>query len=102
MEVDYREAVKQALRPFGDYKSLDPRSETVVLFDDHSAHYAVILLGWENGERIYEPLVHVRIHDGRVVVEINTTDDDIDRLLLEAGIPYSALVLNQEEPAPPA
>jgi hypothetical protein len=34
------------------------------------------------------------------VVEINATDTEIDDLLLQAGVPYSALVMDQEEPAP--
>jgi hypothetical protein len=102
MNVDYRTAVKAALRPFSSYTSLDLHTETVTMFDDATANYAVVQLGWEDGDRILLPLVHIRIRDEKVVVEINATDAEIDDLLLQAGIPYSALVLDQEEPASPA
>lgn len=99
MDLDYRDAVKTALRPFGTYTSLEPHMETVTLFDDTTGNYAVAQLGWEHGDRVLLPLVHLRIRDGKVVVEINATDIEIDDLLLQAGVPYQDLILDQEEPA---
>lgn len=100
MGVDYRPIVRQALHPFGDRSHLDLRAETLRLFDDASGCYAVADLIWQDGERLLQPLVLVRVRGDKVVVEINTTDADLDRLLLEAGVPYSNLVLDEEEPAP--
>lgn len=100
MGVDYRPAVRTALYPFGERSHLDPRVETVRLFDDDSGMYAVADLEWYDGERRLQPLVVVRVREGKVFVDVNTTDEELDRLLLAAGVAYGDLVLDEEEPAP--
>jgi hypothetical protein len=96
--MNYAAAIKQELTFYGGRRGLEPRTETVCVFDDTTQNYMLVLLTWENGERISLPMVHIRIKNGKVVIEQNTTDIELDRLLLEAGVPYADLVLGEEAP----
>jgi uncharacterized secreted protein with C-terminal beta-propeller domain len=96
--IAYQNAIKAILTPFTEWTDLDPRTETLCVFDDNTGNYVVVQTGWEDGIRFYQPMVHVRLGDDRVFVLWNATDVDVERLLLEAGIPYANLVLKDEEP----
>jgi hypothetical protein len=96
MARDYRSAVRQALHAFGERTHLDPGTETVRLFDDDSGAYAVADLMWEEGERQLQPLVVVRVREGKVIVDINTTDQEVELMLLAAGVAYTDLVLDEQ------
>lgn len=84
--TQYLSAVKAVLSPLIAWTDLDPRIETLCIFDDTTHNYVVVQTGWEDGERFYHPLIHLRIADERVKILWNTTNLALDHLLLEAGI----------------
>ena len=57
------------------------------VMDDASGHYLLLLVGWEQGERIHQAALHLRLTpEGQIVLEANTTDENIVDRLVRAGI----------------
>ena len=98
MEVEHAKAVKEILSFYGSRRGLEPETETVCVFDDTSHNYLLIFLSWDDGVRVSQTMVHIRIKNGKIIFEHDMTDLEIDRQLLEAGIPFADLVLHEEAP----
>jgi hypothetical protein len=67
--------------------------EVTCLFDDLTAQYALLSLGWMQGERVSGTTLLLRIKDGKVRVEEDWTDAPILDDLIEAGVPKEDIVL---------
>ncbi len=67
--------------------------ELVVVCDDASGNYLVLMLGWEGYNRLDAPVIHIRLKDGKVWLEEDNTDALIAEQLVEAGIPKEEIVL---------
>ncbi len=90
-------AARAVITAFGTWSTLDPRTETVVIADDQSGNYLVVLAGWDGDDPVYHPLVHLRVRGTQVVVLHNATDEEIDRLLLQEGVSYHDIILTPEQ-----
>ena len=96
----YQEIVKGLLeerermaRPF-----LPEGMEVTCLFDDSSAQYALLSVGWMQGERVSGNTLLLRIKDGKIWVEEDGTDAPIADDLVEAGVSCQDIVLGFQPP----
>lgn len=64
-----------------------------LLVDSKRYHYQVVLVGWENRQRVYSPVFHLDIKDGKIWVQQNVSDFDLVQELMDKGIPPSDIVL---------
>lgn len=67
--------------------------EICVICDTVRHHYQLLYIGWQGVRRIFSPIIHVRIHNGKVWIEQDGTEDGIATRLLAAGIPREEIVL---------
>lgn len=67
--------------------------EVCVICDPVRHHYQLLYLGWQGVKRVFSPLIHLRLHNGKVWIEQDGTEDGIATRLLAAGIPREAIVL---------
>lgn len=58
-------------------------------------HFA---LGWERGQRVYCPVFHLDIKDGKIWVQEDATDFDLVGELERRGVPRTDIVLGFQEP----
>jgi hypothetical protein len=77
-------------------------AEVFVALDDESGHYLAFNLDRRHGPWHAQPFLHLRVADGRVIVEHNGTDDDVAALLVAEGVPQEAIVLRWLPADPPA
>ena len=95
----YRDFIKQQIHryveSFGDAKS---DVQEVEVFDDERGHYQWISLGWENGKRAFYTHLYVRLHDGKIWIEKDTTEDGIAMDLVREGVPREDIVLAFQPP----
>lgn len=89
----YRQIVQEVLRE----QTVVPISygnitlETV--FDTDQDHYVVMFTGWNNDNRVYGPLAHIDIIDGKLWIQRDGTAEGLPVLLMEKGVPNDQIVI---------
>ena len=72
---------------------------TVSVFDEASNQYQVLNIGWdESGKRIFQPMIHLELLNGKIWIQENLTDLDIAKVFLEYDIEKSDIVLSLHSP----
>lgn len=96
---EYRTHVQQLLEECkGPRLSLQDEVETQLIIDTKHDHYQLIHVGWENGRRVYAPIIHIDIKGDKVWLQRNMTDQKIAEELVERGIPQDRIVLGFQPP----
>jgi hypothetical protein len=67
--------------------------EVCQIYDDQHQHYQLLYIGWQGDTRVFAPVIHLRIHNGKIWVEHDGTEDGVTEKLLAAGIPRDEIVL---------
>ena len=101
---EYREIIKRLLRERENLArpSLPEGLEVTCLFDDATAQYALLSIGWMQHERVSGTTLLLRIKDGKIRVEEDWTDAPIADDLIEAGVPKEDVILAFHPPEAPA
>ena len=91
----YRELVKECL---GEWEAYIPRArhngvEVQRIFDEANDHYLLLYLGWDKGRRVRDAALHVRLHQGKIWIEVDETEEGIATRLVRAGVPPEDIVL---------
>ena len=70
------------------------------VFDRQLHRYQLLCQGWAAEEkRIFYPVIHIEIIDGKVWIQHNQSDFDIGEALSNHGIPKSQIVLGLYPPS---
>lgn len=72
--------------------------EAETVFDTERDYYQVVHVGWHNQRWIYGCSMHLDIKDGKVWIQHNATELEIDKQLVELGIPKEDIVLGFHPP----
>ena len=84
--AQYRNAIIDSLQADAAMVSDANELESVVVADTNTDNYLLIEVGWEPRGRVHAPLVHIRLRDGRVIIEFDGTEEGITPRLVRAGI----------------
>jgi hypothetical protein len=68
-------------------------SQEMAVFDDERGHYQWLTVGWENGQRAFYTNIYIRLQQGKIWIERDTTEDGIANELLRQGVPREDIVL---------
>lgn len=71
---------------------------TDVIFDEMRDRHMLFKNGWWQDERIRSAIVYVRLHDGKIWIEEDWTEDGIATELLKARVPEEDIVLAFHHP----
>ncbi|MGE3541589.1 MAG: XisI protein [Candidatus Tectimicrobiota bacterium] len=94
----YRACIQRLLTEYAR-KGGDPQVEAQTIFDTVHDHYQVLYNGWQNSRRIFGPVLHLDIKDGKIWIQWNGTEDDIAAALVALGIPKHDIVLGFHSPS---
>jgi hypothetical protein len=94
----YQEYIQQLLTKYAARDSGEDGVEAQTIFDTKHNHYQLIYVGWHNRRRIYGPVMHLDIKDGKIWIQWNGTEDDIAAELVEMGVPKQDIVLGFHTP----
>ncbi len=89
----YREFVQQILT---EHAQLSPTTDTVqaqLIFDTQHHHYQLAYVGWQGDKRVFGPIMHFDIQDGKIWIQYNGTEDSVAERLVEMGVPPSDIVI---------
>jgi hypothetical protein len=94
----YAEIVERVLEAYTTipYAHGDLTCEAV--FDRPHGRFVLITVGWDGGDRIHYPVIHIDIVGGKVWIQADNTDCSIATELVTAGIPKSDIVLAFRSP----
>lgn len=67
--------------------------EEQLLLDRERHHYQLLAVGWEGIKRVYYPVFHIDIKNGKIWVQEDATDFDFIGELEQRGVPKSDIVL---------
>ena len=95
----YRKCLENFLLEYADYGTKRSGLETQVILDITNDHYLLFRTGWDNNRRIHACIFHFDIKDGKIWIQENNTDLEIDRDLEEMGISKKELVIGFHHPS---
>lgn len=97
---EYPVLVKQALAEYASLVNRFPPStyQVVLAFDDEHQQYLVRKLGWNESHRILRTVLHVSLHNGKIWIEEDWTEDGIATYFVEHGVPHDDIVLAFQPP----
>jgi hypothetical protein len=103
MDVDtklnqYRAVLERIIAEQAAITPANGAIETVGICDTHSDIYLVMLLGWDRTRRVLDPIVYLRLRNGKVWVEEDGTDAQLVEQLRAAGIPAADIVIGFHHP----
>jgi hypothetical protein len=94
----YRAILQRIIEEQAAYKPMNGAIETVRICDVVHDHYLVMTVGWDGTHRVLDPVIYLRLHNGKVWVEEDGTDANIVEQLLAAGIPMTDIVIGFHHP----
>lgn len=96
----YQDLVKQFLSEYANMMNSQPVAdlETVLSFDDQHQQYMLLKVGWPQGRRMRQTLLHISLRHNKIQVEEDLTEAGIAAYLLEQGVPPQDIVLSFQPP----
>lgn len=99
----YRQAIKTFLHEYTELRqsanSSNGSSELEIVCDSDNDRYLVLDVGWEQSRRIHNCIFHLDIKDGKIWIQENNTDIEIDQELEMLGITKKDLVIGFHHPS---
>lgn len=91
----YRTILKDLLKHQAEVMRQGPQAEieTELTFDEERDHYLLLRLGWTPEGRLFVPTLYARLHDGKIWIENDWTEEGLATGLLERGVPPEDVVL---------
>ncbi|GAX46146.1 fdxN element excision controlling factor protein [Tolypothrix sp. NIES-4075] len=90
----YRQFVKQILTEHAQIATTT--TDTVkaeLIFDTEHDHYQLAYVGWQGDKRIFGPVMHFDIQDGKIWIQYNGTEESLAERLVEMGVPTNDIVI---------
>jgi hypothetical protein len=89
----YRELVQRILEEYAAIPYANGEYERELVMDREHDRYLLLTLGWEGKRRVYYPVIHIDIRDGKLWIQHDATEDGVARDLIAAGVPKEQIVL---------
>ncbi len=92
----YRQIITTLLKEYAATPALtlpEVEVEDQLLLDTERDHYQILAVGWEKGKRVYYPIFHLDIKDGKIWVQEDASDADLVGELEKRGVTKKDIVL---------
>lgn len=96
--IIYRQALTQVIQEHAQYQPSHDELQTVAICDPQTDNYLLIDLGWGQIGRVHAVVIHARIIEEKIWIEIDGTEDSIATELIELGVPKDQIVLGFMRP----
>ena len=89
----YRDKVKALLSGYVSARGAKISTECQLIFEEANDHSLWIDLGWNESRRIYNPVMHLDIKEGRIWIQENMTDLDPAEDSIDLGVERLDIIL---------
>jgi len=89
----YRQFIKDILTEHAQISTTTDTVKSELIFDLEHDHYQLAYVGWQGDKRIFGPVMHFDIQDGKIWIQYNGTEDSVAQRLVDLGVPNSDIVL---------
>lgn len=98
--IQYRTLIKQLLSEHATLanSARTTERESHVIFDEEHDRYMLLRTGWWGNERVNAPTLYVRLHNGKIWIEEDMTEEGLATDLLRAGVLNNQIVLAFHHP----
>jgi len=69
-----------------------------LIFDNENDHYQLGYVGWQGDKRVFGPVMHFDILNGKIWIQYNGTEELVADRLVELGVPPSDIVIGFYSP----
>lgn len=94
----YRTWVQLVLSEYAKHRSTKGDVELQTIFDVERDHYQLMYIGWENKRRVFGPIMHIDIKEGKVWIQWNGTEEQVADDLMALGVSREDIVLGFHPP----
>lgn len=97
----YRSIITELLTNYANAPAITVGGDQIeeqLILDSERDHYQILTIGWENGKRVYYPVFHLDIREGKIWVQEDATDFDLVGELERRGIAKTDIVLAFQPP----
>ena len=94
----YRIFIKQILSKHAKLSSGKDDVKAELIFDNDNNHYQLTYIGWEGDKRVFGPVMHFDIIDGKIWIQYNGTEEAVAQSLVDNAVPYSDIVIAFHSP----
>ncbi len=94
----WRKAIREILEEHSRSKPSVGDIRVELICDEKIDHYELIYSGWTGSYRVHGAVIHIDIHDGKVWIQHDGTEDGVASRLVAAGIPKDKIVLGFKHP----
>ncbi|MEA5594649.1 XisI protein [Rivularia sp. UHCC 0363] len=89
----YQQFITQILSKHAELSSGDENVKPQLIFDRENNHYQLAYVGWEGDKRVFGPMMHFDIIDGKIWIQYNGTEEAVAQTLVDFGVPHSDIVI---------
>ena len=91
-----KEYINRRVQP--EKRNYAPKIEDVAIFDDERGNYQWLSVGWRDDERAFHTHLYARLHNHKIYIEEDWTEEGLGNFLVENGVPKSDIVLAFHSP----
>ncbi|MDY7015648.1 MAG: XisI protein [Cyanobacteriota bacterium] len=89
----YRQLIQEILTKHAQISSNKGEVEAELIFDSERDHYQLAYVGWDGDRRVFGPVMHFDIKDGKIWIQYNGTEERVGETLTQLGVPPSDIVI---------
>ncbi|WP_413167466.1 XisI protein [Capilliphycus salinus ALCB114379] len=89
----YRQFIQQILTEHAQIATPTDTVKAELIFDTERDHYQLAYVGWQGDKRVFGPVMHFDIQEGKIWIQYNGTEDLVAERLVEMGVPTTDIVL---------
>ena len=99
--ADYRRLLRRLVYEYARYQPSHGQIEPIPVCDLKNDNYLLIHAGWDNVRRVHATVLHLRLRDGKILIEEDGLEQGVAQDLLSAGVLPKDIVyaLENEEAA---
>jgi hypothetical protein len=94
--ANYRRILRRLVYEYARYKPSHGQIEPIPVCDPKNDNYLLIHAGWDNIRRIHATVFHLRLHDGKILIEEDGLEHGVAQDLLDAGVSSKDILYSLE------